>query len=292
MDRKAEWRSFFAESEMALRQGESIAASCFGEPPVDVFQILREERRLIRAVGRDFGDSFDGRIRYLGDRFLLCYNTTYNKRFRKNGKNHSKVLFTIAHELGHYFLDHHREALVHNRRPHKSFTEFTSKDLVEREADHFAAGLLMPSSLLKPRINFENFPSIDSLLSLRSEFNVSLTGFLVRWVQASDFPCAVVATYNGQIRFGWTSPAFHKIHCYSVYKGYAASSSDFVAFLNSNSPVSRYAQATGHGETGDWLNYESKSFDTSEFYFAIPHTGYVWAFLMCDERDFVDDRFD
>lgn len=292
MDRKAEWRSYFRKSEMALKQGEAIAASCFTEPPVDVFQLLREERRLIRSVGRDFGNAFDGRIRYVGNRFLLCYNTSFNEKFRKNGKHHSKVLFTIGHELGHYFLEHHRNALVENRKPHQSFTEFTSKNLVEREADHFAAGLLMPSSLMKPRINSANFPSIDSMLDVRSQFNVSLTGFLVRWVQTSDFPCAVVATKNGIIRFGWTSSALQRIGCYSVFKRYEADSPEFVTFLRKHSPVRRYKSGQGAGETGCWLDYDGKSFSTEEFYFAIPHTGYVWAFITCDERDLVDDRFD
>ena len=47
--------------------------------------------------------------------------------------------FTIAHELGHYFLDHGR----------KSFAEPGGRSLREREAERFAACLLMPAAWVR-----------------------------------------------------------------------------------------------------------------------------------------------
>lgn len=49
--------------------------------------------------------------------------------------------YTIAHELGHYFLGHD-----HQRSIHENFDEPTDK---EREANKFAAELLMPIDFLK-----------------------------------------------------------------------------------------------------------------------------------------------
>lgn len=49
--------------------------------------------------------------------------------------------FTIAHELGHYFLEHSPNEWGINPRDAVYFEE---KDEAEREADYFAAYLLMP----------------------------------------------------------------------------------------------------------------------------------------------------
>lgn len=292
MDPNSAWKIFYAERDAALRKGEQIAEAYeFRAPPVDPFRLLKAEQKLIHAVGEDFGDAFDGRIRYVGNRFLLCFNTKYNS-WRHSGTHHSRVLFSIAHELGHYFLDRHRTCLVTNRRPHDSFSEFTAHSLIETEADHFAAGLLMPSYLVRKNVNRENFPKVDDILEVRRQFDVSLTGLLARWTQLSDFPCATVATYQGVIQFGWVSEPLRNQGCYRVRRNHAPECRYFKRFLGQHAPVSTYAQGEGSGNTDYWLDWENRSLDTAEMYFAIPHTGYVWTFLMCDESDLSDDRFD
>ena len=66
-----------------------------------------------------------------------------------NGKaNPERQRFTIAHELGHYFLDGHIDHVLPNDGVHASHAGFSSSDPYEQEADNFAAGLLMPSSHL------------------------------------------------------------------------------------------------------------------------------------------------
>ena len=52
--------------------------------------------------------------------------------------------FTIAHELGHFFLHQGKEAFVDYRQS----TKKTPRTLKEREADLFAASLLMPRQAL------------------------------------------------------------------------------------------------------------------------------------------------
>tara|TARA_R110002072_G_scaffold303108_2_gene493885 strand:- start:62433 stop:63314 length:882 start_codon:yes stop_codon:yes gene_type:complete len=286
MDRKAQWRQFYEERNAAMRKGEETAiAHGFTSPPVDVFQILHAERRLIYAAGEDFGNAFDGRIRYLGNRFLLCYNTKYNRWRHRTGQHHSRVLFSIAHELGHYYLDDHRAYLVSNLQPHESFSEFSSHKLIEQQADHFAAGLLMPRQLLKPHINKENFPEPQAILDIRSTFNVSLTGLLARWAQLTDFPCVTIGTFEGRIQFGWVSESLRDRGCYRVRRDDAAGSRSYQRFVAQNSPVSRYVQHSGDGDTEYWLESDRFSSGTTEHYFAIPHTGFIWVFLICDEHD-------
>lgn len=94
-------------------------------PPVCPFHIVGSERRRIAAYGDDFGDAFDGRLEYQRPRFLIFYNTKYDAWPHK-GDHHPKVNFTVAHELGHFFLNPHRNYLKHGGRPHSSLTEFVS----------------------------------------------------------------------------------------------------------------------------------------------------------------------
>ncbi|MCA9036844.1 MAG: ImmA/IrrE family metallo-endopeptidase [Planctomycetaceae bacterium] len=294
MDRNSQWRRFYAECDVATRKGEEISlATGFSEPPIDVFRILESERQFIRAVGEDFGESFDGRIRYLGNGFLLCYNTRYNEWLpRGRNRPHSKVLFSIAHELGHFYLDEHRACLVNNRRAHNSFTEFSSHKLIERQADHFASGLLMPSDLLRPRINMDNHPDFGRVLDVRKDFDVSLTGLLARWTQLSDFPCATVVTLNGVVLFGWVSKAFREIGCYRVRRTHKPESRTFRSFVAQNSPVKEYKQKDGYSSTDYWLEYDQRSFETSELYFAIPHSKLIWVLLTCDEGELCGKEYD
>ncbi len=98
-------------------------------------------------------DDISGAIFLQDDRFTILINST---------KPNVRQYFTIAHELGHYFI--HREWLVENSN--KGFVDYsdtldgqgmllrpdapetmTSVDLQkEREANNFAAELLMPES--------------------------------------------------------------------------------------------------------------------------------------------------
>lgn len=292
MSRRSNWKEYYEARDVALRKGEQISEVYgFNSPPVDPFRILNEERGLIHAVGEDFGKAFDGRIKYIGPRFLLCFNTVYD-RWSHSGQRHSKVLFSIGHELGHFFLDHHRRCLVTNREPHDSFSEFTSGTLVETEADHFSAGLLMPARLMRRFVNRTNFPQFGDIRAVCREFEVSLTGLLARWTQLSDFPTATIATRDGRIEFGWVSEAFNKRGCYKVRRGHFSECQYFKRFQESNAPVTHYQQGEGAGSTDYWLEWDHRFIDTVELYFAIPHTGYIWVFLMCDEEVCADDRFD
>lgn len=80
-------------------------------------------------------------------------------------KHHHPVRqrFTLAHELGHYFLDH----------PEASAEDFdeaetAGRKIYEAEADEFAAELLMPRELLKAALQ----ESAD-IETLRTKFEVS-----------------------------------------------------------------------------------------------------------------------
>lgn len=285
MNSSLAWKLLYAAREKAAREGEEVAKiSDFAIPPVDPFEIVESERELIHLEGANFGDCFDGRIRYVGPRFLMCFNNRYND-WPHEGHHHPKVTFTIAHELGHFYLPKHREYLVSSRRSHWSFSEFTANELVEQQADSFASGLLMPGYLLKRIVNSGNFPTKDLIHRTRSEFHVSLTGLLVRWTQLTNFPCATVAIRDGKIAYGWVSESLRKNGAYRLRRGEALRSRGAKDFVADDPSVSAYREGSSAGALFNWIDFDEYKLPTEEHYFALPYSGLVWAIVTADEND-------
>jgi len=71
------------------------------------------------------------------DEFCIFYSDVFpSDGFRR---------FTVAHELGHYFLDGHPSTFLQKEMSGiNRIVDLTSDDHYEREADSFAAALLMP----------------------------------------------------------------------------------------------------------------------------------------------------
>jgi hypothetical protein len=207
-----DWKTEGWRRDAAANLAEQIVKDLkFTEPPVSPFRVIRSERR-IRAFGDDFGNAFDGRLEYQRPRFLLFYNSKYDA-WPHVGDHHPRVNFTVAHELGHFFLTSHHDYLKHGGKPHGSRSEFVSDNNSEREADAFAAGLLLPTFLFKPRVNTTEL-TLDNLEVLAREFETSMLSTVIRAVRVSDFPAAAVGIRDGQIAWMFPSDPLIKVGCY------------------------------------------------------------------------------
>ena len=83
--------------------------------------------------------TFDGMTVYTDNNFYIHLNTDSG-----NSINTQRGRFTLAHELGHYFIDAHRIGLQSGvLAPHPSTTNKKQFDSIEREADYFASCLLL-----------------------------------------------------------------------------------------------------------------------------------------------------
>src|SRR5687768_12192057 len=104
------------EQEIA-ELAEAIAEEYFPAARVDPLAIVKTKGISI-SFGH-YGDSFDGLLEHLHGRFhiyanLNCIDYTDSPRAR----------FTLGHELGHYFIDEHRNALASGLAPsHPSICE-------------------------------------------------------------------------------------------------------------------------------------------------------------------------
>jgi Zn-dependent peptidase ImmA (M78 family) len=100
--------------------------------------------------------------------------------------------FSIAHELGHWDL--HRGQSFKCRVDDVSDNLATNRSK-EREADTYAAHLLMPSGLFNPIIASLGTPGFTELQSVASQFETSLLATALRLVNVNKLP-AIVACYS------------------------------------------------------------------------------------------------
>jgi hypothetical protein len=112
--------------------------------PVDVFGILRELG--LGPSFRPLGANISGAIERIGDDgFVVVINNTQSK---------TRQRFTAAHELGHYI--YHRDLLGRGVGDTLAYraqnTPFPNEHITvthERQANNFAANLLMPNHLIE-----------------------------------------------------------------------------------------------------------------------------------------------
>jgi Zn-dependent peptidase ImmA (M78 family) len=111
------------------------------EPYVDIVKIAEKAGIEIRPVYFEPPhDTISGFLTMDDDRPVIYVNAAEDVR---------RQTFTIAHELGHYFLQHPPNKWGIHLRDTQYFDE---KEDHEKEADYFAAYLLMPEKLLQKQM--------------------------------------------------------------------------------------------------------------------------------------------
>lgn len=144
---------------------------------------------------------FDGLLEHKSGRFHIYCNLD-----RVEDPESGRAHFTMAHELGHYFIDEHRNALMAGAAPsHPSFCEHESKLFVEMEADHFASNLLMPEGRFRKACERKRV-GLGSILELTKLFGTSITSTALRYTKLDIVPCAIFKwSNNGKLQWRWMS---------------------------------------------------------------------------------------
>ena len=152
---------------------------------IDILSLLKE-LGITLSYGA-YEDAFDGLLEYQDGKFHIFCNLD-----RLEDKENPRTLFTIAHELGHFYILEHREALMSGKvMDHKSFTDFQSHNPVEKEADYFASLLLMPEKRFRDLANKRGY-GFEAIVFLAKEFGTSITSTALRYVSLDITPCLVI----------------------------------------------------------------------------------------------------
>ena len=195
----------------AIRAGEILRCARevvkdhgFVALPVNPKTIAAKKDIMVLALSPK-SPGISGVLMKVGDDFSIGYSTSINNVGFEN--------FTIAHELGHYFLDGHVDALLQGGT-HYSKSGFVSNEVHEKEADLFASELLMPEFLMRPAIK-KGGSGFGVIRRLAEEGQTSIVATAIRYAKLADDPVAVILSEGQHVRWCFMSDSLKD--CRGVY---------------------------------------------------------------------------
>jgi len=232
--------------KMAQQLGEKTAQDHgFDSLPIDPFKIASDEDILVEAKQPE-KDGMSGCIVFNDDGVGIIYSTTIQNSGFQN--------FTVAHELGHYFIDGHPEEILKTGPMHVSRGGFSQGDCsIEIEADHFAAGLLMPTHLVKNKL-LGSIVGLDAIKSLSALSNSSLTAAAIRAAECAPYPMAIIVSAGQNIRYAFMSDSFKNLgRLRFLRKGDALPISETSSFNRDNDRVLAGESACAESTLSVWF---------------------------------------
>lgn len=168
--------------------------------PVDPFAIARSRDIEVQGKPESQG-GVSGMLLRHGNNFGIIYAThIQNEGFQR---------FSVSHELGHYFLEGHIDQILQND-VHVSHAGFVTADPHELEADHFAAGLLMPEEPFRKAMD-ELDQGLDAIETLAAQCITSLTATAIRYAELTRKAAAVIVSTGDAIDYCFMSDAMKSL---------------------------------------------------------------------------------
>jgi len=188
--------------QMARRKAEAfLRDEGITTLPVDPFAIA-ESRDIVVKAKHDTAPGVSGMLLRHGNVFGILYAThVKSEGFRR---------FSVSHELGHYFLDGHLDQLLKDDGVHASYAGFVTSDPYELEADHFAAGLLMPETPFRNAMK-ELVVGLDAVEVLADQCITSRTATAIRYAELTREAVAVIVSTGDKIDYCFMSDAMKSL---------------------------------------------------------------------------------
>lgn len=242
--------------------------------PVDPFAIAAS-RDIIVEPKPDTDEGVSGMLLRYGDVFGILYATYVpSEGFQR---------FSVAHELGHYFLDDHIEyVLPRGKETHISRAGFVSVDPYELEADNFAAGLLMPERLFRRGLE-KCEPGLSAVESMAELCRISLTATAIRYAELTDDAVAVIVSTGLAIDYCRLSETMKSLRGLNwLKKGSPVPHKTMTARINgSRDRVLRADRGEDEIDIIDWLG-GTKSMRATEEVVGLGRYGKTLTVLTCD----------
>jgi len=191
----------------SLSKGAAYARALARGLPGGTGDLFRLAPRLGLEIREATADGFDGAL--IRVREVPLGAIVIRKSIREIGRKN----FTLAHEIGHFLLPGHDQAeLVCTKSDIGNWAD--GSKAIEREADEFAAELLMPTALVQ-RIVHSTVPSLQLIEKIAQRFHTSFSAAAWRYCDLTKEQCAIVWSNEGRIDWSKRSETFP----FSLWKG-------------------------------------------------------------------------
>jgi IrrE N-terminal-like domain len=259
---------------------EEVRAS-YGQMVAPVNLEVIADGESISLVPIEKSEGFHGRIEFLREAasFVIYYPDPNFAPSRQ------RIRFSIAHELGHYFIESHRELLVAGKS-HDSTPGFICDNALEAEADEFAAALLIPVSHIEQRLRRRSFMTLAEILMMGDDWQSSARSAAIRYMRYTGEACAMVVSKQGKLtRYIPSDEADGLGYRFTGIKIVPEGSA---AHRLSNDPLNKGVEES-HSTTKRWFPYLRDEHDLHEESFRLGGSGYVLTLLSMshdgDERE-------
>lgn len=162
-----------------LSQAEKLLQS-FGVTSPDEIDIEAVSWEMGVKVRSGTLESCEARIIGFRDQAIITVKGDGDPRRRR---------FSIAHELGHWQHHRGRSSIC---RASEIGSVGQNGATIERQADQYAADLLMPAYLFRPLAAAHRRPSFEVIDALAGAFSTSRLATALRFVDLSPWPCLIV----------------------------------------------------------------------------------------------------
>jgi Zn-dependent peptidase ImmA (M78 family) len=218
----------------------------------------------ISFIKGNYGNHFLGQLVHYSRKFYIIIN-----RDRHVKTETSRLRFTIAHELGHYFIDEHRNKLANGIS--LSFNgNLNDRELkqIEIAANHFAANLLMPKTHFRKKAQKLEI-GLAGILKLKKQYDTSIESTTKHFVYLNMAPCVMIKWRpDYSFHYAWCSNSFSSVTGLAKFALPIRFDSNYIKkqielldsqgtdFIESATPLSRWISTLQPGSKKDLLGLE------------------------------------
>jgi Zn-dependent peptidase ImmA (M78 family) len=164
------------------------------DTPIDPFEICRNLKIDIYYESMTQSEAF-----------LFIKNGSKRIVLNKDMSCQSRHRFTLAHEIGHYWIPSHNSQTYFCEI--SDVVLFKSNKIHEQEANHFASELLIPTKFVTADAKNHDY-NVKSIKAMASKYDVSITAAAIKLIEFTLDRAAIVLSQNGTIKWSAQSKTF------------------------------------------------------------------------------------
>ncbi len=248
------------------------------EPPIHPSSVAEKLNIPIKEI--DAGNNYEGCLIRCEDLFGIMINTAIKHESRKN--------FTIAHEIGHAEIPHHKG------REYQCVSDsigIGSGKSLEREANEFAAELLMPASFIFEQAQKSEI-GLNLIKSIAEKCETSLTSSAIRYIKYCSDIAVLVVSENGKIKYCIQSDEMRnrKLFYYDINAGLNKLSLAY-DFINADGSVSSPKEDEQQVDLSAWFpSLDYGKYESTESTIALPSFNKTISLIWLKEKHGDDEE--